>query len=104
MEVAKLKYLIPWAAATLAAAILAGCAGGLQPVESPLEVTPPPSQAARWQELEALRQDDWFHVLNVGSEAFDWRLPSAGAAVRASTRKSQTLSLRAADRASAASS
>jgi putative cardiolipin synthase len=57
-----------------AAFLLQGCAGGLQPVESPFEETPPPSAAPVWQELEALRTDDWFHVLNVGSEAFDWRL------------------------------
>ena len=63
--------LIAWLAALL---VLHGCAGGLQPVETPDEFTPPPSQAAQWEELDSIRQDDWFHVLNVGSEAFDWRL------------------------------
>jgi len=81
MKVAISKYPLRYAAGALAAAILAGCAGGLQPVESPVEFTPPPSEAARWQELEALRQDDWFHVLNVGSEAFDWRLRALDSAV-----------------------
>ena len=54
--------------------LLAGCATGLQPVESPEEFTPAPSMAWQWRELEAIREDDWFHVLNTGSEALDWRL------------------------------
>jgi putative cardiolipin synthase len=61
--------------------LLAGCAGGLQPVESPVEVTPPPSHAAQWQALEAVRQDSWFHVLNLGSEALDWRLRAIDSAL-----------------------
>lgn len=68
-------------AATGAALLLSGCAGGLQPVESPVELTPRPSVASQWQELEAIRPDDWFHVLNVGSEAFDWRLRAIDSAV-----------------------
>jgi len=67
--------------AALLAALLAGCAGGLQPVDSPEEFTPPPAAATQWQALEAIRQDDWFHVLNVGSEAFDWRLRAIDSAV-----------------------
>lgn len=63
------------------AALLAGCAGGLQPVESPDEFTPQPAVAVQWQALEAIRQDDWFHVLNIGSEAFDWRLRAIDSAV-----------------------
>jgi putative cardiolipin synthase len=62
------------AASVLAAMLMQGCAGSLQPVESPVETTPPPAQAAQWQTLEALREDDWFKILNIGSEAFDWRL------------------------------
>ncbi len=58
-----------------------GCASRLQPVESPVEVTPPPSEAMKWQELEAVREGDWFHVLNVGSAAFDWRLKAIDSAV-----------------------
>ena len=58
----------------LIAALTCGCAGSLQPVESPLEMTPPPAQAEIWKKLGALRADAWFKVLNVGSEAFDWRL------------------------------
>jgi len=81
MKVAMLKYHIRWAAVALAAVIAGACAGGLQPVETPVELTPPPSQAAAWQDLEALRPGDWFHVLNVGSEAFDWRLRALDSAV-----------------------
>ena len=61
--------------------VLHGCAGSLKPVESPLEVTPPPSEAPKWQKLEAIRNDDWFHLLNIGSEAFDWRLRAIDSAV-----------------------
>jgi putative cardiolipin synthase len=28
----------------------------------------------QWQALNAVRQDDWFHLLNTGSDALDWRL------------------------------
>ena len=61
--------------------LLIGCAGGLQPVQSPAEVTPPPSEAASWQTLAQVRQDDWFHVLNLGSEALDWRLRAIDSAI-----------------------
>ena len=67
--------------AALFAVFLHGCAGSLQPVESPIEVTPPPSEAVQWQQLEAIREDDWFHLLNIGSEAFDWRLRAIDSAV-----------------------
>ncbi len=70
-----------WAATLVLAALLAGCAGGLQPVESPEEFTPPPADAAQWRALDAIRRDNWFHVLNVGSEAFDWRLRAIDSAV-----------------------
>jgi len=61
--------------------LLSGCAGGLEPVESPDEWTPPPSAALLWRTLESTRQGDWFHVLNVGSKAFDWRLRAIDSAV-----------------------
>jgi len=44
-------------------------------------VTPGPSQSAQWQQLEGIRNDDWFHLLNIGSEAFDWRLRAIDSAV-----------------------
>src|SRR5210317_1713213 len=58
---------------TLTVTLTYGC-GSLQPVDSPVEVTPPPAQTGQWQELGAVREDAWFKILNVGSEAFDWRL------------------------------
>ena len=81
MDVRRLPELPKLAAVTVAVLVLHACAGGLQPVESPVEATPPPAEARKWNELEALRDDNWFHVLNVGSEAFDWRLRAIDSAV-----------------------
>ena len=61
--------------------VLAGCSAGLKPIVAPIEMTPAPSQAAQWQQLEAVRQDDWFHLLNAGGEALDWRLRAIDSAV-----------------------
>jgi putative cardiolipin synthase len=72
------RPLIP---AFLAALLLAGCATGLQPVTAPDEFTPPPSLAAQWQALDAVREDDWFHLLNTGRDALDWRLRAIDSAV-----------------------
>jgi len=60
---------------------LAGCAGSLQPVQTPVEVTPPPAASPLWDELSDLRQDDWFYLLNLGNEALDWRLRAIDSAV-----------------------
>ena len=75
------RCFIPVTTLSVLVLLLTGCAAGLQPVDSPLEVTPAPSQAMQWQELDAVRQGDWFHVLNVGSEALDWRLRAIDSAV-----------------------
>ncbi|MCX2980618.1 phospholipase D family protein [Halieaceae bacterium IMCC14734] len=61
--------------------VLTACSAGLQPVVAPVEMTPEPSQASEWQELEAVRQGDWFHLLNAGGEALDWRLRAIDSAV-----------------------
>ena len=61
--------------------LLAGCATGLQPVEAPLEMTPPPATGLHWKYLETVRRDDWFHLLNTGREALDWRLRAIDSAV-----------------------
>ena len=61
--------------------LLAGCATGLQPVETPVETTPPPSLAPQWEALQGVRDDDWFHLLNTGREALDWRLRAIDSAV-----------------------
>jgi len=81
MDVRRFFNLEKLAALTAAALMLYGCAGGLQPVDSPLEVTPSPAEAPKWEELAGVRTDNWFHVLNVGSEAFDWRLRAIDSAV-----------------------
>lgn len=61
--------------------LTASCATGLQSVDTPTEVTPPPSSASQWQALETVRDDDWFHLLNTGREALDWRLRAIDSAV-----------------------
>jgi len=61
--------------------LLTGCATGLQPVDLPPETTPPPSTEASWQRLEQARAGDWFHLLNSGREALEWRLRAIDSAV-----------------------
>ena len=58
-----------------------GCATGLQPVDVPDEFTPPPSHAAQWEALDAVREGDWFHLLNTGGDALEWRLRAIDSAV-----------------------
>jgi len=65
----------------LAVLIASGCAGRLQPVEMPVEMTPPPSHSAKWEHLSGIHQGDWFHALNQGDEALDWRLRAIDSAV-----------------------
>jgi putative cardiolipin synthase len=60
---------------------LQACAGGLQPVDSPRESTPSPSNTPSWRALEAARGGDWFQLLNRGGEALDWRLRAIDSAV-----------------------
>lgn len=74
---------LPLFSLLLAAALLfpGSCATGLQPVDVPNEFTPVPSHAAQWAELDAVREDDWFHLLNTGREALAWRLRAIDTAV-----------------------
>ena len=53
--------------------VLAACST-LQPVDLPPETTPPPANAAIWEELAEIRDDDWFALLNDGATALDWRI------------------------------
>lgn len=46
----------------------------LQPVELPYEHSSAPAQKALWNQLATVRSGDWFHLLNTGTEAMDWRL------------------------------
>ena len=64
-----------------AVVLLSACATGLQPIEAPVELTPPPAADPQWRHLEAVRQDDWFHLLNTGQDALDWRLRAIDSAV-----------------------
>jgi putative cardiolipin synthase len=61
---------------------LSGCATRLEPVSLPAEYAPPPSLADHWLELEAVREDNWFHLLNSGPEALDWRLRAIDSATQ----------------------
>jgi putative cardiolipin synthase len=81
---AKYRTLLQWArlgALSVLLLLTGACATGLQPVETPVEVTPLPSHAAQWERLDAVRADDWFHLLNTGREALDWRLRAIDSAV-----------------------
>lgn len=64
----------------LTSLFLGGCAGALQPVQSPAETTPAPAVTPLWQAVAATRDGNWFSLLNQGSEALDWRLRAIDAA------------------------
>lgn len=59
---------------SLTAASLVSACAALEPVDLPEEITPGPSRAAFWDELETARPGDWFVMLNDGPNALDWRL------------------------------
>jgi len=65
----------------LLALILHGCASNIELAQEPEEYTLPPSHAAQWEALAKARHEDWFHVLNAGNEALDWRLRAIDSAV-----------------------
>ena len=75
------RIRIHFAGIVALAAVSAGCTTGLQPVDTPVETTPPPAAALQWQYLDTVRRDDWFHLLNTGREALDWRLRALDSAV-----------------------
>jgi putative cardiolipin synthase len=53
--------------------LIAGC-GSLRPLELPSEYSMAPAKTALWQEVGKIRDDNWFHLLNTGDEAMEWRL------------------------------
>lgn len=57
----------------LLALLAAGCST-LQPLNLPEETSLPPARTLSWNELAAVRSDNWLHLLNSGGEAIDWRL------------------------------
>lgn len=64
-------------AASLILAILVSMASScakLTPLELPDEYSMAPAQSPLWNELVSARSGDWFHLLNTGGEAIDWRL------------------------------
>jgi putative cardiolipin synthase len=62
--------------------VVSSCATHLDPTSLPAEYTPPPSLADHWVDLEAVRNDNWFHLLNSGLEALDWRLRAIDSATQ----------------------
>jgi putative cardiolipin synthase len=58
----------------LALAMLAAGCAPLQPLNLPEETSLPPAQTMYWDDLAAIRSDNWLHLLNDGNEAIDWRL------------------------------
>lgn len=61
------------------AALVSACST-LQPVDTAPEYTPPPAQAALWDDVRAAMADDWHVLLNNGPAALDWRLTAIDSA------------------------
>lgn len=76
------RLLLRFLASALCVVLLAGCAGALQPVQETEDRALPPSKHPQWESLAAVRQGDWFQLLNQGDEAFDWRLRAIDSAVQ----------------------
>ena len=54
--------------------LCAGCAKSTQIQNMPEEVALPVSQAQFWTDISAIQSEDWFHLLNKGDKALEWRL------------------------------
>lgn len=61
--------------------LLAGCTT-LQPQSRPLDVAMKPVSNPLWLDLEDVRDDDWFYLLNDGEDALSWRLRAIDSATR----------------------
>lgn len=55
-------------------ACLTAAYSGMQAEHLPMEVALPPTQSDFWEDLDRVRSDNWFHLLNTGDEALRWRL------------------------------
>jgi putative cardiolipin synthase len=53
---------------------LFGCAAPLQRSSVADEFSAAPANSNLWQSVAAMRQDDWFHLLNTGHQALAWRI------------------------------
>ena len=61
---------------------LTSCSSKLDPISMPTEAASVPAQSSLWQELESIRKDDWFYLLNDGFSALDWRIRSIDSATK----------------------
>lgn len=77
------RVLLPWRAlvASGVLAVMAGCAS-LQPARNAPSLPSQPVESAWWTALAQARPAPWFHLLNAGSEALEWRLRAIDAATR----------------------
>jgi len=62
--------------------LLLGCTT-LQPLNLPEETALPQAEGQLWTKLAAQRPEDWFHILNDGQEAIEWRLRIIDSATQA---------------------
>ena len=53
---------------------LSSCASKLDPISLPTESALAPVHSSLWQELELIRSNDWFYLLNDGTSALEWRI------------------------------
>ncbi len=60
--------------------LLTSCAG-LAPQQLPKQTALEPADAPLWRALEEKEQENWFHLLNEGPDALDWRLRAIDSAV-----------------------
>jgi hypothetical protein len=57
----------------LSALLLFGCTQ-LKPLQLPAETSSPAAEGPFWQDLKAVRNDEWFYLLSSSEEAINWRL------------------------------
>ena len=62
--------------------LLISCSGSIKPFQGVAEPALPPANDASWTQLVALRQDNWFHLLDNGPKAIDWRLRTIDSATQ----------------------
>ncbi len=60
--------------------LTAGCST-VVPTDAPDEFAMQPADSQLWQKIAEQRQEDWFHLLNTGPEAMEWRLRAIDSAV-----------------------
>lgn len=65
------------------ALLLLACSGPLYVFDGTPEPALPPAEAPVWDDLVALRSDDWFRLLDSGEDALEWRLRAIDSATSA---------------------